>query len=101
MVTFWLSLTAPFWRAVGGVTHLLTLIPNCNTITGKKDLKERVHSCSECGFTANRDVAVSMIVEQRGLLAVGQTVSQSVEDSGIGVVEKSTTRTTRKSRKSK
>lgn len=75
--------------------------PNCNTLTGKKDLKERVHSCSECGFTIDRDVAAAMIVEQRGLIAVGQTVSQSVEDNGIGVVEKSTARATRKSRKSK
>lgn len=75
--------------------------PNCNTLTGKKELKERVHSCPECGFTIDRDVAAAMIVEQRGLIAVGQTVSQSVEENGIGVVEKSTTRATQRSRKSK
>jgi len=75
--------------------------PNCNILTGKKDLKERIHSCPECGFMINRDVAAAMIIEQRGLLAVGQTVSKSVGKSGIGAVEKSTARTTRRSRKSK
>ncbi|WP_071590974.1 RNA-guided endonuclease InsQ/TnpB family protein [Geminocystis herdmanii] len=75
--------------------------PNCNTLTGKKELKERVHCCSECGFTIDRDVAAAMVIEQRGLTAVGQTVLQSVEDRGIGAVEKSTARTTRRSRKSK
>ncbi|WP_449267227.1 zinc ribbon domain-containing protein [Geminocystis herdmanii] len=64
-------------------------------------MKERVHCCSECGFTIDRDVAAAMVIEQRGLTAVGQTVLQSVEDRGIGAVEKSTARTTRRSRKSK
>ena len=75
--------------------------PNCNTLTGKKDLKERTHSCPECGFTINRDVAAAMIIEQRGLTTVGQTVLQSVEENGIGAVEKSTARATQRSRKSK
>lgn len=75
--------------------------PNCNTLTGKKDLKERIHSCPECGFTIDRDVAAAMIIEQRGLTAVGQTVLQSVEENGIGAVEKSTARATQRSRKSK
>ncbi|WP_338152801.1 transposase [Cyanobacterium aponinum] len=74
--------------------------PNCNTLTGKKDLNERIHSCSECGFTINRDVAAAMIIEQRGLLAVGQTVLQSVEDKGYGGKEQSLPSSSRRSRKS-
>ena len=73
--------------------------PNCGVLTGKKELKQRVHHCDDCGFTINRDVAAAMIIEQRGRIAVGQIVSQSVEDNGIGGVEQSTPRTARKSRK--
>ncbi|WP_017306981.1 RNA-guided endonuclease InsQ/TnpB family protein [Spirulina subsalsa] len=48
--------------------------PECGTHTGKKELSQRVHSCSECGYTVDRDVAASMIVKQRGLTAVGAPV---------------------------
>ncbi|AFZ46590.1 transposase IS891/IS1136/IS1341 family [Cyanobacterium stanieri PCC 7202] len=75
--------------------------PNCGTLTGKKPLNERIHHCSECGFTCDRDYASSLVIEQRGLIAVGQTVLQSVEDNGIGGAEQSTPRSTRRSRKSK
>ncbi|MBE9221187.1 transposase [Cyanobacterium stanieri LEGE 03274] len=75
--------------------------PNCGTLTGKKPLNERVHHCSECGFTCDRDYASSLVIEQRGLIAVGQMVLQSVEDNGIGAVEKSTARATQRSRKAK
>lgn len=52
--------------------------PNCNAVTGKKDLSERVHRCVECGYTTHRDVAAAQVVRDRGLLAVGQPVSQVV-----------------------
>lgn len=50
--------------------------PRCQTLTGKKLLSERVHSCSECGYTTDRDVAAAQIVMQRGIkaVAVGRTV---------------------------
>ncbi|WP_017302696.1 RNA-guided endonuclease InsQ/TnpB family protein [Spirulina subsalsa] len=48
--------------------------PECGTHTGKKELSQRVHSCSECGYTVDRDVAASIIVKQRGLTAVGAPV---------------------------
>lgn len=50
--------------------------PMCQTLTGKKLLSERVHSCSECGYTTDRDVAAAQVVMQRGLnsVAVGRTV---------------------------
>jgi len=52
------------------------ICPNCGTQTGKKNLSERVHSCSACGYTTNRDVAAAQVVCQRGLVAVGQPVNQ-------------------------
>ncbi len=45
--------------------------PQCGTHTGKKKLSERVHTCHECGYTTDRDVAAAMVVEQRGLAAAG------------------------------
>ncbi len=38
-----------------------------------KELSERVHSCSECGYTTDRDVAAQVVV-QLGTIAVGHTV---------------------------
>jgi putative transposase len=54
--------------------------PQCGAHTGKKELSERVHQCSECGYTTDRDVAAAQVVEQRGLVAVGQTVILPVEE---------------------
>jgi putative transposase len=54
--------------------------PQCGAHTGKKELSERVHHCSECGYTTDRDVAAAQVVEQRGLVAVGQTVILPVEE---------------------
>jgi putative transposase len=55
------------------------ICPGCQTLTGKKLLSERVHSCAECGYTTNRDVAAAQVVMQRGLkaVAVGRTVQAS------------------------
>jgi putative transposase len=43
--------------------------PNCNAHTGKKALNVRVHSCSECGYTTNRDVAAAQVIRNRGVNA--------------------------------
>ena len=53
--------------------------PRCQTLTGKKLLSERVHSCSECGYTTDRDVAAAQVVMQRGIkqATVGRTVQAS------------------------
>lgn len=48
--------------------------PSCQTLTGKKELSQRIHSCPECGYTTNRDVAAAQVVCQRGIAAVGRTV---------------------------
>jgi putative transposase len=48
-------------------------------IQGKKELDVRVHSCSECGYTQDRDVAASEVIRNRGLeliAAVGTTVDK-------------------------
>ncbi len=46
--------------------------PQCDAHTGKKDLKDRIHSCPECGYTTHRDVAAAQIVRNRGLSGVGR-----------------------------
>ncbi|MDJ0508196.1 MAG: zinc ribbon domain-containing protein [Crocosphaera sp.] len=62
--------------------------PNYGVFTGKNDLSQRVHECSNCGFITNRDVAAAMIVEQRGFAGLGLGVKLSVEEEVIGNVPK-------------
>jgi putative transposase len=59
--------------------------PNCQTHTGKKDLSERVHSCSECGYQTDRDVAAAQVVMQRGIVAAGHTVLKLSEGKVVGL----------------
>ncbi|CCQ60101.1 zinc ribbon domain-containing protein, partial [Crocosphaera watsonii] len=62
--------------------------PNCNTQTGKKNLKNRIHNCPNCGYQTNRDVAASQVIRNRGLVAVqpvneiasGGVLSESIFD---------------------
>ncbi|ARV62132.1 transposase [Nostocales cyanobacterium HT-58-2] len=61
------------------------ICPSCGTETGKKDLSERVHVCSNCGYTTDRDVAAAQVVLNRGCAAVGQTVKMLAEGKFIGV----------------
>jgi putative transposase len=44
--------------------------PQCDTHTGKKELKDRVHSCPECGYTTHRDVAAAQVIRNRGETAL-------------------------------
>lgn len=48
--------------------------PNCQTVTGKKELSERTHKCPHCQYRTDRDVAAAQIVMQRGCVAVGHMV---------------------------
>ena len=61
------------------------ICPNCGTHTGKKDLSVRLHSCLECGYIRNRDVAASEIVRNRGLesIAVGAPVIKQPSNGGL------------------
>ncbi|HAC63160.1 MAG TPA: hypothetical protein DCF68_06370, partial [Cyanothece sp. UBA12306] len=52
--------------------------------------------CSNCGFVTDRDVAAAMIVEQRGLAALGLGVKLSVEEEVIGDVPKKRMRPSRR-----
>ncbi len=61
------------------------ICPNCETETGKKELSERTHVCSNCGYTTDRDVAAAQIVVIRGLAAVGHTVKMLAEGKFIGI----------------
>ncbi len=59
--------------------------PNCLNETGKKKLSERVHSCHNCGYTRDRDVAAAQVVLIRGLAAVGHTVKMLAEGKFVGI----------------
>ncbi|NEO21837.1 MULTISPECIES: transposase [unclassified Moorena] len=52
--------------------------PNCGAHTGKKTLDMRIHVCSECGYTTTRDVAASQEIRNRGISALGHSVSENV-----------------------
>ncbi len=51
------------------VDHRYTsqICPECDAHTGKKELKERVHQCPECGYKTSRDHASGRVILQRGL----------------------------------
>ena len=59
--------------------------PMCDAHT-PKDLSVRVHSCSECKYLTDRDVAASQVVKKRGLISIsaeGQSVLQNVCGDGL------------------
>ncbi|HBE57871.1 MAG TPA: transposase [Cyanobacteria bacterium UBA11366] len=56
--------------------------PQCGAHTGKKDLKDRIHSCPECGYTTHRDVAAAQIVRNRGLSGVGRILDNKENACG-------------------
>ncbi|MFP5271018.1 RNA-guided endonuclease InsQ/TnpB family protein [Coleofasciculus sp.] len=59
--------------------------PQCDAHTGKKKLKDRVHSCPECGYTTHRDVAAAQIVRNRGLSEVGRILDIKENACGDGL----------------
>jgi putative transposase len=61
------------------------ICPNCLVETGKKELSERVHQCSECNYCVDRDVAAAMVVKHRGLAAVGHTVKMLSEGNTVAL----------------
>jgi putative transposase len=61
------------------------ICPSCLVETGKKQLSERVHQCSECGYVVDRDVAAAMVVKHRGLAAVGHTVKMLSEGKAVAL----------------
>jgi putative transposase len=61
------------------------ICPSCGVETGTKELSERTHSCSSCGYTTDRDVAAAQVVLIRGIAAVGHTVKMLSEGKFIGI----------------
>ncbi len=61
------------------------ICPSCGIETLKKELSERTHECSNCGYTTDRDVAAAQVVAIRGLAAVGHTVKMLAEGKFIGI----------------
>jgi putative transposase len=61
------------------------ICPSCGVQTGKKELSERTHVCSNCGYTTDRDVAAAQVVAIRGLAAVGHTVKMLAEGKFVGI----------------
>jgi len=57
--------------------------PQCDTHTRKKELKDRVHSCPECGYTTHRDVAAAQVIRNRGISALGRSVDQIACGDGL------------------
>ena len=50
--------------------YTLQICPECNTHTGKKELSERIHNCSECGYQTTRDRASGRVILNRGTESV-------------------------------
>ncbi|MEG4073927.1 transposase [Microcoleus sp. Pol14C2] len=64
------------------------ICPNCLNQTSKKELSQPTHSCHNCGYTTDRDVAAAQVVLNRGLAAVGHTVKMLAEGKFIGIPAK-------------
>lgn len=59
------------------------ICPQCDTHTGKKELRDRVHSCPECGYTTHRDVAAAQVIRNRGVNALGRSVVENACGDGL------------------
>lgn len=77
--------------------------PECEAVV-KKDLSVRVHSCQQCGFTTDRDVASGLVIRNRGIKLIstdGQSGIESVCADGLPGVEETKPRSKSKTRKRK
>lgn len=77
--------------------------PECEG-TVKKDLSVRVHSCPECGFTTDRDVASGLVIRNRGIKLIstgGQPGIQNACADGLPGAEETKPRSKSKTRKGK
>ncbi|MEI2582283.1 RNA-guided endonuclease InsQ/TnpB family protein [Scytonema sp. PRP1] len=57
--------------------------PQCDTHTGKKELKDRLHVCQSCGYTTHRDVAAAQVIRNRGVNALGRSVLENACGDGL------------------
>ncbi|MDV2997330.1 MAG: IS200/IS605 family transposase ISSoc12 [Chroococcidiopsis sp. SAG 2025] len=78
------------------------LCPECGAEV-RKDLSIRVHNCSGCGYTTDRDVASSQVIRNRGIALISSTLGHSGIESacavGLSGAEETQSRSEAKSRK--
>lgn len=77
--------------------------PECGA-TVKKDLSIRVHSCQQCGFTTDRDVASGLVIRNRGISSIstdGQLGIESAYAVDLSGAEETKPRQVAKPRKGK
>lgn len=75
--------------------------PECGAMV-KKDLSVRVHHCSECGCTTDRDVAAGQVIRNRGLALIstpGLGGRETACADGLPGIEATESRQVSKSRK--
>lgn len=72
--------------------------PQCDTHTGRKELKDRVHSCQSCGYTTHRDVAAAQVIRNRGISGLGRSLDENACGDGLAGTGNSLAKS-RKSRK--
>jgi putative transposase len=60
--------------------------PKCGAHTGRKELSQRVHQCSECGYETHRDHASAEVIRLRGLeQLVARDSGESKEPVAVGL----------------
>jgi putative transposase len=59
------------------------ICPNCGAHTGKKTLDVREHECHQCGYKTHRDVAAAQVIRNRGIDALGHSVSENACGDGL------------------
>jgi putative transposase len=57
--------------------------PQCDTHTGNKELKDRIHSCHSCGYTTHRDVASAQVIRNRGISGLGRSLEENACGDGL------------------
>jgi putative transposase len=75
--------------------------PECGAEV-KKDLSVRVHHCSSCDYTTDRDVASGQVIRNRGIALIstdGQSGIQNAYADGLPGIEMSQSRSKSKTRK--
>ena len=76
------------------IDHKFTsqICPKCNAYTGKKELNQRQHICSECDYSTTRDHASAEVILNRGLETIVPTDCRerklSTESVLLGIVSR-------------
>jgi putative transposase len=77
------------------------ICPNCGGAV-KKDLSVRVHSCSHCGYTTDRDVASGQVIRNRGIVLISTPGLGGIESAcavGLSGIDENLSRSEAKPRK--